>query len=216
MLRRILSLSLTLVIALSGILTAAGATADLSETGANAEIVSTGSSVYGLCDDIQDGQILQCWCWSFNNIKELLPKIAAQGFTAIQTSPIQPIKESTCESWSTFMGQCWVVYQPVAFNIEDNYRNAFGTKAEFKSMCEEAEKYGIKVIVDTIFNHMANDMSENTIHPWVPSEIRDDSNCWHDISKISTISTIVTTLHTTALQVFLTLIQVTQLSRSTV
>ncbi|MBQ8572329.1 MAG: hypothetical protein IJ451_02545 [Ruminococcus sp.] len=183
MLRRILSLSLTLVIALSGILTAAGATADLSETGANAEIVSTGSSVYGLCDDIQDGQILQCWCWSFNNIKELLPKIAAQGFTAIQTSPIQPIKESTCESWSTFMGQCWVVYQPVAFNIEDNYRNAFGTKAEFKSMCEEAEKYGIKVIVDTIFNHMANDMSENTIHPWVPSEIRGDSNCWHDISK---------------------------------
>ena len=162
---------------------ASAATVDLGSVGADVSLAETSVSAYGLCDDVQDGQILQCWCWSFDNIRKMLPKIAAQGFTAVQTSPIQPVKESTKESWSTFMGQCWVVYQPVAFNIEDNYRNAFGTKKEFEAMCAEAEKYGIKVIVDTVFNHMANDMTENTIHPWIPSEIRNDSNCWHDISK---------------------------------
>ncbi|MBQ2824915.1 MAG: InlB B-repeat-containing protein, partial [Clostridia bacterium] len=179
--KRIVCLLLALVMAFGTALSVSAAGVDLSSTGAVAELSETSASVYGLCDDVQDGQILQCWCWSFDNIKAMLPKIAEQGFTAIQTSPIQPIKESTRESWSTLMGQCWVVYQPVAFNIEDNYRNAFGTKAEFKAMCAEAEKYGIKVIVDTIFNHTANDMSENTVHPWVPSEIKDNSNCWHDI-----------------------------------
>lgn len=181
--KRILSLVLALLLTLSSMFMASGAFADLEETEANLELADTGYNVYGLADNVQDGQILQCWCWSFNNIKEMLPTIAAQGFTAIQTSPIQPIKESTNESWSTLMNQCWVVYQPVAFNIEDNYRNAFGTKTEFKAMCAEAEKYGIKVIVDTIFNHTANDMSGNTIHPWIPSEIRNDTNCWHDITK---------------------------------
>lgn len=181
--KRILCLVLAVLVALSSMLTALAANVELKDTQATAELASTGSNIYGLADDVQDGQILQCWCWSFDNIKAMLPKIAAQGFTAIQTSPIQPIKESTRESWSTFMGQCWVVYQPVAFNIEDNYRNAFGTKAEFKAMCEEAEKYGIKVIVDTVFNHTANDMQGNTVHPWVPSEIRNNSDCWHDISK---------------------------------
>ena len=110
-----------------------------------------------------------------------MEKIAEQGFSAIQTSPLQPIKETTCEYWNTVQNSSWVVYQPVAFNLEDNYRNVQGTEAEFRAMCSVAHKFGIKVIVDTIFNHMANDMSGNTIHPWVP--FKDDSSCWHDISK---------------------------------
>ena len=166
-----------------------GANVDLSDTGANTDIANTGANVdvanagasYGLVSDVQQGQILQCWNWSYNNIKKNLEKIAEQGFSAIQTSPLQPIKETTCEYWNTVMNSSWVVYQPVAFNLEDNYRNVQGTAAEFKAMCTEAHKYGIKVIVDTIFNHMANDMSGNTIHPWVP--FKDDPSCWHDITK---------------------------------
>lgn len=50
---------------------------------------------YGLVDDVQNGQILQCFNWSFNNIKNNMAKIAEQGFSAIQTSPIQASKEST-------------------------------------------------------------------------------------------------------------------------
>ena len=159
------------------------ANADIADTSANADVAETAANSYGLASSVQGGQILQCWNWSYNNIKNNLDKIADQGFTAIQTSPIQPIKETTSESWNTINNSSWVVYQPVAFNIETNYMNAQGTKAEFKSLCTEAHKYGIKIIVDTIFNHMANDMSGNTIHPWIPSEIKDNSACWHDITK---------------------------------
>ena len=109
--------------------------------------------------------------------------IAQQGFSAIQTSPIQATKETTREFYNSVMNSSWVVYQPVSFAIEQSDFNALGKKADFEYMCEQAHKYGVKVIVDVIFNHTANDMSGNTIHPWVPSEIKDNPDCWHDISK---------------------------------
>ena len=178
---------------------------EIADTGANVEIAETGSSnLYGLADNIQDGQILQCWGWSFNNIKANLQKIAQQGFSAIQTSPIQSSKESTREYYSTFYNSSWVYYQPISFAIETNSYNSLGTKSDFESMCAEAEEYGIKVIVDTVFNHMANDMTENTIHPYVPSDLYNDSSCWHDISKNCSnysdrYNTTATTTHITAL-----------------
>ncbi len=156
---------------------------EVDQVGAEVETAETGANLYGLADNIQQGQILQCWNWSYRNIEANLQKIAEQGFSVIQTSPIQPIKEQTTEYWNTVMNSSWVIYQPVAFNIEDNYRNVQGTKTEFKSMCEAAHRYGIKVICDVVFNHMANDMSNNTIHPWVPSDIKDNPDCWHDITK---------------------------------
>ncbi|MDO4749024.1 MAG: alpha-amylase family glycosyl hydrolase, partial [Eubacteriales bacterium] len=67
------------------------------------------------------------------------------------------------------------------FNIEQNSWNALGTKSQFEAMCNEAHKYGVKVIVDTVFNHMANDSSENSINPQIPSDIRDDSSCWYSV-----------------------------------
>ena len=72
--------------------------------------------------------------------------IAAQGYTAIQTSPIQPLKESTVgRSVGTTW---WVCYQPVDFAINTLQGNALGTKAELESMVATAHRYGIKVIVD--------------------------------------------------------------------
>ena len=140
---------------------------------------SAATNEYGLVSDVQDGQILQCFNWSFNNIKNNMSKIAAQGFSAIQTSPIQASKESTKESWSTCSNSFWVYYQPINFSIETNSRSALGTKSEFKAMCAEAEKYGIKVIVDTVFNHLANGNSGNTLNSQIPSDIKNDSSSWH-------------------------------------
>ncbi len=182
---RLLSLLLVVCLLLSAFSTGfvSAAQVDVDEVGAEVEAAETNANLYGLADNIQQGQILQCWNWSYKNIEANLQKIAEQGFSAIQTSPIQPIKEQTTEYWNTVMNSSWVIYQPVAFNIEDNYRNVQGTKTEFKSMCEAAHKYGIKVICDVVFNHMANDMSGNTIHPWVPSDIKDNPDCWHDITK---------------------------------
>ena len=48
---------------------------------------------YGLADNVADGVILHAWNWSFSQIMAELPNIAEEGYTAIQTSPIQRNKE---------------------------------------------------------------------------------------------------------------------------
>ncbi len=184
--KKITSIALVLCMLLScvsvGCFTSNAAAKDDASVSASSTSSSVGATDYGLADDVQDGQILQCWNWSFNGIKNNMQKIAEQGFTAVQTSPIQTIKETTQNR--TMSGSWWVYYQPSTFNIETNGQNACGTKAEFEAMCEEAHKYGVKVIVDAVLNHMAND-GDNTISRTIPSDIRDDSSCWHDVSRNS-------------------------------
>ena len=183
--KKIMSVILALCMTLS-CLTAAGFVAE-ARTTENAEVSAQAASVetgadYGLVDDVQDGQILQCWNWSYNGIKANMQKIAEQGFSAIQTSPIQTIKETTQNRQMS--GSWWVYYQPSNFSIETNGQNACGTKREFKAMCDEAHKYGIKVIVDAVLNHLANN-GDNTLSPTIPDDIRNDSSCWHDIKTNS-------------------------------
>lgn len=183
--KKIMSVILALCMTLS-CLTAAGfvaeaRTTETAEVSAQATSVETGAD-YGLVDNVQDGQILQCWNWSYNGIKANMQKIAEQGFSAIQTSPIQTIKETTQNRQMS--GSWWVYYQPSNFSIETNGQNACGTKSEFKAMCDEAHKYGVKVIVDAVLNHLANN-GDNTLSPTIPDDIRNDSSCWHDIKTNS-------------------------------
>ena len=122
---------------------------------------------YGLAQTSQEGVILHCWNWSYNNIKKYMKDIAAAGYTSVQTSPVQQPKDYYWEGVAHGNvgipngtggedGNWWKAYQPVTFNICDNGHTWYGTKAEFKAMCAEAEKYGIKVIVDIVANHMGN------------------------------------------------------------
>ena len=180
----ILALCMTLSCLTAAGFVAEARTTETAEVSAQATSVETGAD-YGLVDDVQDGQILQCWNWSFNNIKSNMAKIAEQGFSAIQTSPIQATKETTTASYSTVKNSWWVYYQPIAFNIETKSYNALGTASDFKAMCTEAHKYGVKVIVDAVLNHTGNNNSGNTISTMVSSDLRNDSDCWHDISKNS-------------------------------
>lgn len=154
-------------------------TTDSAVSQADESTNKSSANAYGLVDDVQQGQILQCWNWSYNGIKSNMKKIAEQGFSAIQTSPIQTIKETTQNR--TFSGSWWVYYQPSNFNIDSSSQNALGTKSDFKSMCDEAHKYGIKVIVDAVLNHMANN-GDNTLSQTIPDDIRNDSSCWHSIT----------------------------------
>ncbi len=177
--KRIVSIVLVLCLTMSMFATVPVNAAEAS----SAEV--SASNEYGLAENVQNGQILQCWNWSFDSIKNNMQKIAEQGFSAVQTSPIQTSKESTNEWYSTMKNNWWVYYQPVDWKIETNYQNALGTVTEFKAMCEEAHKYGVKVIVDAVLNHTGNNNGNNSVSTLVPSEIRDDVNCWHDISKNS-------------------------------
>ena len=109
---------------------------------------ATATNSYGLADTCQDGTILHCFDWSFNQIKEELPNIAAAGFTSVQTSPSQGNAASNAE-W-------YFAYQPRDFVFADG---GLGTKQDLKNLCAEAEKYGIKVIVDVVSNHLNGSMS---------------------------------------------------------
>lgn len=154
-------------------------------------------------DSVQEGVILHCWNWSYNNIKKYLPQIAAAGYTAVQTSPVTQPKDYYWEGvgygnvgipdgTGGYDGNWWKVYQPVTESICNNGYTWFGTKAEFKSMCDEAEKYGIKVVVDIVANHMGNingwkigsveevmsDISPQVGQFWNP-EMLTDSSYWH-------------------------------------
>ncbi len=109
---------------------------------------------YGLQEDIQDGVILHCWDWSYENIASNMEAIAEAGYTAVQTSPIQQAKESTVGKLNST--NWWVFYQPAYFCIDDTGTSALGTKSEFEEMVETAHSYGVKVIVDIVANHTAN------------------------------------------------------------
>ncbi|MGN0453247.1 MAG: alpha-amylase family glycosyl hydrolase [Ruminococcus sp.] len=112
---------------------------------------------YGLCDQIEGSQILHCWCWSFETITKEIPNIAAAGFTALQTSPINECKVGDDGQLQLMGNGKWYYhYQPTDFKI-GNYQ--LGTLEEFKVMCETAKKYGVKVIVDAVINHVSSDMS---------------------------------------------------------
>ncbi len=111
---------------------------------------------YGLADNTEDGVILHAWCWSFNTIKENMALIAEAGYTSIQTSPINECVVGD-NGALTFSGHWYYHYQPTNYTI-GNYQ--LGTEAEFKAMCDEADKYGIKIVVDVIANHMTSDWSK--------------------------------------------------------
>ena len=131
---------------------------------------------------IQNGVTLHCWNWSFDNITANMATIADMGYTAIQTSPIQVMKEATNGTDNTVGSHWWVYYQPVDFVITTDSGNALGTKTDFAEMCAEAEKYGIKVIVDVVANHLGNE-SENVKSSAIPEYLRENDAYWHDISK---------------------------------
>ncbi len=157
-------------------------TSDVASVAAVADVATTDSGSQDAQDSIQGSAVLHCFDWSYNNIKAKLADIAAAGYTAIQTSPVQSPKDYSA-SWTNQSEQWWKLYQPISINIADG-DTWLGTKAELQALCTEAEKYNIKVIVDIVANHMANvtdsgGNSTSNISTQVESVLRSNSNYWH-------------------------------------
>lgn len=128
---------------------------DTEQDSTEQEIVSDAEQVdasnYGLCDYTKDGAILHAFCWSFNTIKTNMADIAEAGYTTVQTSPINEClagEGGGMELWGN--GKWYYHYQPTDWKI-GNYQ--LGTREEYKAMCEEADKYGVKIISDVLPNH---------------------------------------------------------------
>ena len=126
----------------------------------SAELTVTAAGSYGLPDKIQDGNILHCFCWKYDDITAMLPEIAEAGFTSIQTSPPQATAGT---------GAWWWFYQPLGFYIGSN---AMGNKDSLARLCSEADKYGIKIIADVVANHLAGD------HSNIQNDLK-DGQFWH-------------------------------------
>lgn len=119
---------------------------------------------YDLASNIQDGTILHCFDWTYQQIIDELPDIKNAGFTSVQTSPAQ---------YGGNYGTEWYnLYQPHNFKVSSG---ALGTENDLRRLCQEADKYGIKIIVDVVANHLAGD------HNYIDYEYRPNEYWHHDV-----------------------------------
>lgn len=153
--KRIISAALSASMLIPCVATAA--TVNAAVLTDNAEVSATD---YGLADNIQDGVILHCFDWKYTDITAELKNIAEAGFTSIQTSPVQANNNHGAWYWQ---------YLPKGFYVDTT---DLGTKAELATLCEEAEKYGIKVVVDVVANHLegSHDNIDDSLKGY---------DCWH-------------------------------------
>ena len=123
--------------------------------------IEKNASNYGLCDNVKDGAILHAFCWSFNTIKANMKDIAEAGYTTVQTSPANACNDShpgmilydpnnKDDTYDGSAGCWWWHYQPTDWTV-GNYQ--LGTRDDYKAMCDEADKYGVKIITDVLPNH---------------------------------------------------------------
>ncbi len=153
-----LLLSLLLAAALAGCSDSGGGEAAGGAAGGS-------GNPYGLTERIEDGAILHAWCWSFSAITESMEDIARAGYSAVQTSPANAcVVGGNGGMQLNGEGKWYYHYQPTDWTI-GNYQ--LGTKEEFTAMCQEAHRYGVKVIVDVVPNHTTpslESVSENLLN----------------------------------------------------
>ncbi|MCR5652608.1 MAG: starch-binding protein [Ruminococcus sp.] len=138
-------------------------------TSADVSLSGAGDNQYGLANNIHDGTILHCFDWKYNDIKSELKSIAEAGFTTIQTSPAQASDSS---------GEWYWLYQPRGFYVGSN---DLGSKSDLQNLCTEAHKYGIKVIVDVVANHLSGN------HSIIQDDLK-DGRYWHTYGGVSSWS----------------------------
>ena len=108
---------------------------------------------------IQNMAILHAWNWKMNDVKSKLSQIKQAGYGAIQLSPMQVKVDKTSWSTESTSSQWWKLYQPLAYKIAEDNESFLGTKAELTSLCTEAKRYGIKIVMDVVLNHLAGNAS---------------------------------------------------------
>lgn len=136
------------------------------------------AAAYKLASNVQDGNILHAFNWHFNDVDRYMKDIADAGFTSVQVSPVQGCKPTI--NVASYACDWWALYQPINFEIG----NVLGTKKDFENMCGTAKKYGVKIIVDIVANHMAQSDTggDGKRHPAIIDDLRADADCWHNVN----------------------------------
>ena len=168
--RKIISAVLSVCLVLSCF--AVGSTAiavSKDKTATGADVPDTYSEVsanpYSITGSNSNPTILQAWNWSYANLEKEIPKVAQQGFSVVQISPPNEIKEAT-KGHKADEGDTngwWMFYQPAGFQINQSTDNALGTKDELVKMVKTAHSYGVRVIADSVINHMGTCTGEDKV-----------------------------------------------------
>ena len=98
--------------------------------------------------------VFQAWMYKLNEIP--VEEVVRQGFTAIQTSPLQPVKEKIHDN----LDNAWVIYQPIDYTIG----NDLGTEEDLKNLANKCHDNGLKLIIDVVFHHVANEYGNDVSH----------------------------------------------------
>ena len=189
MTRKIISIVLSFCMIMScfaiGGFTASAAEASGNVSAAAAEPAGTGQFAQ---DTIQGGNVLHCFNWTYNNIRSNLADIAAAGYTAVQTSPVQQAKDYS-SGYTTLGNEWWKLYQPLTLSVAASGTSYLGSPRELRMLCQDAHDLGIKVIADIVANHVANNGTEGggyaLVHPDVEEDLQDPTYYHTSTSYIS-------------------------------
>ncbi|KFJ06033.1 alpha-amylase [Bifidobacterium thermophilum] len=127
---------------------------------------------YGLAQNMSEGATLHAWMWSFKTIEQNIPAIAEAGFTSVQTEPVSAIHAAG--NGMKFAKNWYYVYQPTDTTV-GNW--VVGSESDLKSLCETAHKYGVRIIVDIVANHMTAD------YPAISSRWKNNDYYHHDCNN---------------------------------
>ncbi len=92
--------------------------------------------------------ILHAFDWPYKEVAEKALQMSQLGYKAVLVSP--PMKSLQHEKGTAW----WQRYQPQDYRIIDNQ---LGNTHDFKAMIECLQAVGIRLYIDVVFNHMANE-----------------------------------------------------------
>ena len=92
--------------------------------------------------------------YKLNNIP--VEEVKRQGFTAIQTSPLQLTKEKIHSN----LDNAWAIYQPINYSVG----NDLGTVEDLRNLANRCHANGLKLIVDIVMHHVANEKGNDVSH----------------------------------------------------
>ena len=92
--------------------------------------------------------VLHAFDWPYSLVTERAQQIKQLGYKTVLISP--PMKSLMNEKGTKW----WQRYQPQDYRVIDNQ---LGNTIDFKSMVSTLRELGLRVYVDVVFNHMANE-----------------------------------------------------------
>ncbi len=92
--------------------------------------------------------ILHAFDWPYTLVTQRAQEISRLGYKTVLVSP--PMKSLKLDSGT----QWWQRYQPQDYRVIDNQ---LGNTEQFRNMVKVLKTHGLRVYVDVVFNHMANE-----------------------------------------------------------